>query len=430
MKPKPDEDLPLLAGKKAVTANLESREAPARLEFKPLASVEGWRVEKFAELATCFGLLPPFDTAMRDFMECGRANPQPFTFVRQLYGICPLMPPTDARLEDLEAHSRAELCALHGIEAKQLDAELDVMRGIWNRTRAVHGDEKPAAAAEPEPPRDELRYGHEVLAEFGFDEEMFEVVYVDGVGKDRRERKRGARENRIERDWFAKRVTEWRKMLSETMGGGLAREALMNELYLRRLTVDMGRLMPNSAQFERLAETKRHIEEAYERQLTQLEEKFPEMAVAGKVNFRGCTSDWIRGYREYRARGDRRLIDRVCTAAEMAVDLRQSVQAPEARHRFGLKVAIIEAIHGIYDPEFRPQFRHSDLKKLDELGRRVIDEVRQRQNEPLVDLENGVAPGEGDDYPDLPDMAACERCEKDTPHVDDKCNLCGHERPI
>jgi hypothetical protein len=95
----------------------------------------------------------------------------------------------------------------------------------------------------------------------------------------------------------------------------------------------------------------------------------------------------------------------------------------QPRYRFSLNVAIVEAIHGLHDPDFRTQFKPGVLKMLDEGLRSGIEAVREAQREPVVDLERGVLPGEGDDFEDFND-AVCTKCGKRISSSLEKCPHC------
>jgi hypothetical protein len=380
------------------------------LVYTPLAETEKWQVEKVQLFVAEFGFdakaLP--DQAMH-FHEVGMQHTRGWLICRRLFGIGPVIPPADAHPDDLQPKSRAEICAALGLQPDELQAELDAMRGLWrnyleSQVRASKADSPLTPALSPlrgegDSREPDLKFGDELLREFGFEEGMFEVIIYNPVTKQEEPRKQEV--NRVERDWFCKRLKDWEKMLREPMASTLAREALLNDLYLRRFEMEMTRLGQSSPKWKQLYDLKKQIETIYQEQLTKLEEAFPEMQIAGKQSFRGVISDLNKMHRDYYGRGDRRLMDKVNTAAEIEVLLRQSVQRPEPQYRFGLNIAIVEAMHGLYDPNWRPQFKHSTLKKLDAGFKEAVMRMREALAEPLVDLEKGVLPGEGDDYPDL-----------------------------
>jgi hypothetical protein len=375
-------------------------EMPAHLEYRELERDEIWRVEKFELLAAEFGFAKAaperLKSLMRDFHASAATYERGWLLTRRLFGVMPALPPAGATPDDLRAHLRGEVGAEFGIDAEQLQAELDAVRAIWDaeEKRGVVFEKTTSA-----PPSELLEFTDEdALKEFGFSDRMFETTIrmPDGT-----EDKRPAAENRIEREWFAKRVRESAKMLRQPFASSMVREALMNELYLSRLRTEMGALSPTSTRFEGLQRMKSKFEESLAGQMETLQEMFPEIGVRGQVSFSGALADLFTGYREFKARKDMQLLDRVRTAGEIEVELRQSVQDPQVRYRLGLNVAIVEAIHALYDPNFRTQFNPATLKKLDAGFREAAERVRAASDEKLVDLEKGTMPGEGEEYPDL-----------------------------
>jgi hypothetical protein len=397
-KPNNEPDLLSKAGIAGETPTMarETRALPAIVEYTPLASKERWRVEKFELFAAEFGIDAPYDRNLTRFHEMISIYSRQWLIARRLFGIGPVLPPEDAQPADYEPLGRDGVCALLGLEPEHLQAELNAILAIWRQGESAVDVESSA----PEKPNDKLRFEDDALREFGFPDSLFVVKYWNEARKE--EVARPQEENRQEKLWFAGQVKgEWGKMLSEPMAGTIARKALMNMLYLRRMEFSMASLSPESPKFDKLQKTKDELEDRYQQQLIELQNMFPEMAIAGRVSFRAVISELVIGYREYKARKDTRLLDKIRTAAEMEVELRQSLQAPEARYRFGQTIYLIEAMHNLSDPDYRTQLRPTTLKKLDAAYREAVDRVRQVDNEPLPDLERGVMPGEGDEYPEL-----------------------------
>jgi hypothetical protein len=227
----------------------------------------------------------------------------------------------------------------------------------------------------------------EILPRYGFEPAIFELP------------SRGQEETEREKQWFAQRVGEWRRMLVEPMASTLAKQALLNELHLRRVEFQLCRLTPGGKEFRELEKTKREIEETYQGQLAMLDEVFPwKSSIGGKMSFRGCLSDLVRAVREYRASGSTELVDQIRTVSEVEVELRQSVQTPEPRYRWGLNMAILESQQWVFDPRFQSQLRPQTLAKLDLIWREAVERARQALGEDLVDLEKD---GEEGEYADL-----------------------------
>lgn len=362
---------------------------PVFLEYTPLPG-EQWRVERFDLLAAEFLLDAPWDEQMALIHGLACVHTRRWLIVRRLFGIGPLISTTE---EDLSILSREQVCQSLSIVPKELQAELDALRAQWQSLRASNQREQkpPQEDAKAEVPAGEFKFGHEILEKHGFPEMMFTEF----------DSKRSPEQNRLERDWFAKRASEWDRMLSEPMAESIAREALLNELYLRRLQMEMTVLSPSSKRWQELLAAKNDIEVRREAQLEKLQGMFPESSLAGKISFRAVISELNQAHREYYANGDRGLMDRMFTNAEIEVLLRQSVQQQQPQYRFGLTVAVVQAMNNLYDPNYRSRIKLGVFKKLDAGFRHAVNLAREELNEPLVNLEEGVEPGEGEDFPDL-----------------------------
>ncbi len=377
---------------------------PSMLEYTPMAMTERWQVEKFDLLVTEFSFFPGrqgWERVMASFQESVQGYQRGWRLCCQLFGIGPVVPRPDTNPDDIGAHSRAKVCEMHGLEPKDLQAELDAVRTLW----AKQTREAPVPEVESNPSsvashqnKGELQFGNELLREFGFAETMFTITIVDPVTSE--ERPRQIELNRAERDWFCNRLKEWEKMLREPMAQSLTRETLLNELFLRRIGQEMGPLSPSSGKWQKLSANKASIEAAHAAQVEKLQVMFPEMETSGRVTFRGVLTDVFKAHQDYYARGDRRLADRIFTATEIEVLLRPTVQRGP-QYRIGLNMAILEAMHNLHDPDFRPQFKPPILKMLEAGFRGAVEAMREKLDVRVVDLEKGVEPGEGDDFEDL-----------------------------
>ena len=390
---------------------------PAMLEFRPLGHAELWRVEKFEDLAVEFNLIgeSPEDCRARliTFANFAERHARLWLLVRRLYGVAPLIPGLGVTLDDLRVWSRAELEAA-GWEIK---ADLEGLRIFWtgydtqDRRKAEASLAAPPTSAGPAPaapPAEGLPLDDQVLEYHHFSERLFRLTVFDPVGADGKgcDAPRSDRENRVERDWFVSRVSAWTRMLSDAMGGPIARTALLNDLYLRRLETEIAVATPKA----RLAlyDQKSTLAKEYDHAIQRLQEMFPEMAVAGRVSFRALLSDVVVAWRDYRAHGSWQLVDKIVTSAEMEWLITASQQV-EPRYRLGQQTAILEAINGLTNPDFRSQFKPKILAGLDRMAKASLSAARELLDEPLVDLEDGVLPGEGSDFEDFAD-AECPHC--------------------
>ncbi len=390
--------------------------APALLEYQPGTERGRWRAERFDLLAAeCFtsgniritaSTDPTHDevwsSAMSLFHDLLRSHPRQWTILRRLYGIMPIVfSPENPR--DLHAWDRAELCVEMGIDEEQLRAELGAVRTVWagsqlqvESCRLQVGGSAQANTNEPapepstfnlQPATNNLPFGDDVLAEFDFSEDIFEAQIYDAATKSYRPRE--AKFNRLERDWFCKRVSAWRVMLTEHMTSRLANAALINELQLRRLSHEIAKHLPGSPGRTAMLKEQQDIEIIYQAQLKQLDEIFPYISkIGGKFGFRECISEVIDAYHAYYADGSKVLVDKIFTADEIEIQLLMSEQMPVPMYRAGLNVYLVEAQRGIHDPNWESQFKKGTLRKIDHGFQEAIMKLRQEDGEALVDLEN------------------------------------------
>jgi hypothetical protein len=383
-------------------------EIPVLLEYQPGSSTGAWRVERFDALAAEFNFADPLHPVpqhaesladrMRWFHDLISMYARQWLIVRRLFGVAPVIPSAASVPDDLRVWSRAELCENLGLANDELQAELDAVRAVWDGQRRQDAEPETAPSDLPAA-RTELDFGDNVLAEFDFSEDIFEAEEWDRAANENKGgyKTRKQDSNRSERAWFLKRVKEWRKILSEPMASALARNALLNELHLRRLNFDMARFSPSTPRFKELSGAKQALEETYQSQLQQLDEICPwSAAVGGKLSFRGVVSEMVDAWFAWKANGQRALIDRIYTAAEIEIMIRASAQMPEPRYRLGQNLFIIEAMHGLHDPNYASQLKPRTLKLMDETFKRTITTIREERGEALVDLEK-----DGDEFPPL-----------------------------
>jgi len=223
------------------------------------------------------------------------------------------------------------------------------------------------------------------------------------------EKARSPDETRTERDWFCQQVKHWERMLENPRAASTARSALRNMLYLERYANEMGVLNPQSREFAKLEEMGRKTQDAYRKQVEELAEIFPELGGGGTVTARAMWSDANLAHRDFYGHKDRRRWDNFWTIFETEFLLRTSVQMPAARFRLDLNLALAEQKRGMYDPEFRSLFKHRTLKLLQAGFMGAVEAAQKDLQEPVVDLEKGVYPGEGDDFEDFLD-ADCPLC--------------------
>lgn len=385
-------------------------QVPAVLEYMPLNAREVWRVADFKAFVTEFDFAPwavkhgGWEQAMMLFHEAASTGySRGWMLTRRLFGITTLILPTDAPLEESKIFTRPELCAFQNLSKDELTAELQAVRTLTRREEQA--TPAPEVKAIPAAPQAELELDDALLRRHGFEESMFKVrIYRPAKKGEEPEADRPKEENDREREWFVRRVREWNKMLTEPFAHSTARDALLTDLYLHRLAIEMAPLSINSPRFDNLMAKKKELEGSYRVLRETLQEWFPTMNIAGRDAQSVSFSDIHKGWREYYATGDTKLFDRVRTVAEIELDSFQSVQNPEPAYRFGQTVYIIEAMHNLAKREWRSKLTPRLLRALDVGYHEGVDRARKEQGKPLVDMSKGVMRGEGGPNGDFPEL--------------------------
>ena len=191
------------------------------VEYQPENCAEPWRVERFADLAVEFDLT---DADLIAFHRIASLQTRPWLFVRQRFGIMPSLAPMDADPDEWRVFSVAEICARHGLETKQLRAEFDSLRGIWEQSRSGRADQQVSPKADQQVSPTTLFSDDEILLRHGFTDEFFS------------DEKRTTETRRVERARLAARLREFeeKRYLEEGVGRPLALNLLTTEFHLRR----------------------------------------------------------------------------------------------------------------------------------------------------------------------------------------------------
>ena len=269
----------------ASPAPVPAGDAPGMVDFKNEFN-KAWRVEKFADLAAEFhlrpmGQPPTWSETAAQFYLFAREYSRQWLVVRRLFGVGPVIPDRNTPVEELRIWTRQELVT----EGYEVAAELDSLRALlldhWRRLETAEQPEKASTALETVP-KGELPLDDKVLEQFQFSDRLFRIMVWDPV--DKVDRPRPEAENRAEREWFIQRVKQWGKMLGNPLAGPIARDAVMNDLYLRRLEGEIATSLPRDR--DRLLEQKDTLSANYQKQVAKLQEMFPEMAVAAEIDGR------------------------------------------------------------------------------------------------------------------------------------------------
>lgn len=339
---------------------------------------QAWRCSRY-DLATAeMGC----ELNLAEFHAAVEGDARRWLIARRLFGMGPLLPPQGTDPDDLRVWSREELAATLALTAGQLRQELDAIRGLATRAKS---DEVRAEKIELLREIEELTFKETVfLAKHGFEESTFLLTGREAV------------ENRTERDWFGARVEQWDKLLEHPVAGALARQALLNELQLRRADAAIAKLPFGGKEYSGYLKIKMSIEETYQHQLEQLDELAPWAgAIRGHMAFRGMASDLIQAIANSK-RGDEALVDGIFTTVELQILTRRSLQAPEPQYRAGLVVYLNAAKAGLWNPDWRSQFTNGQLKKLDTAWAAAAAAAGDLAGERLVDLEADGPAGEYD----------------------------------
>ena len=375
------------------------------LEFR---GVDGrdWRVERWEELRV--ELLGGVGVESREegaqvmgVLHAALAAPsnrRVWMMVRRLFGVMPVALSLADDPDEWSVWSGYELCERLGLSAEQFQEELRAIRGGVRRLLGVREDGAGAEAAARRPagreaggPQVGIETDEEVLRKHGYTGSMFEAmepVRVAEEGKERWEhRARRKEENLAEQRWFVGRLREMEKLFAKPMTAQLARNALLHELRMRRASVEMFRYGSGSVEYKRAVEEHDRAEDQYRSVLEQIDEVAPWFNVSGRdVSLTSSVGDIVKGVQEWNARGDKRLVDAIFTAAEVQVMLRTSKQFPEPRYRAGWVTFVNDARAGLWDPIWRSQLKQRDLKKLDEGFKAGVMAVMDEEGEEPIDL--------------------------------------------
>jgi hypothetical protein len=325
----------------SVTPELPAQ-VPALVEYD--CAGEMWRCNRFDLLAVEIPMRPEH---LPLFHSVAVSKGRAWLIVRRLFGLQPVVPAANTELDDLRLWGREELRAALDLTRSQLQEELTAIRGTWQAITKTLPEPEPKAA--PKEHREEFQFADdELLARHGF-----------SIRFERME----------EKAWFAGRVKDFEKVLNEKFAAGLARNALMSELRIHQLDDILNNPDKNKTGNEAWRSNlklRQELDENYQDQIKQIKELCPWAgAIAGKFTFQGVLSDITQAIQLYASRNETRLIDGIFTATEIQVECRRSTQAPEPRYRAGLVLYLNAARAGLWDPNWKPAFENSALKRID-----------------------------------------------------------------
>jgi hypothetical protein len=392
-----------------------------RIEYSPEPGKPLWKVELFGPLSEEFNIS---ECQMPAFHTIAARHPKSWRVLRMLYGINPVLVPTDTDADYLKIWSRADVCARLKIAMDEVQTSLDVLLAAWSKAKKTLESFPPVA--EPPPPVKPKKptstpvskppspkaptlpaakavvpvaplvpsllppmspEERETLDKYGFTQSIFEV---DG---------REVSEAVAERTWFTQRLVEIQQLMDEPAVNSLARGSLMNELYLRRLDTKLATLGIDEKQFKTISETKERVAKEYREAWEQIKGIVPwANQVAHKHQFVGVFSDILEGYLRFKSDPKNNPLDGVFTALELQILMRESQQA-EVRYRPGQVAAILESFQGLTDPNWQRTLPNGLLKQMDVGFREAARRVREETGIEVADLESDD-PAKGE-YPPL-----------------------------
>lgn len=402
------------------------------LEYTPPGSTDVWKIEKFEWLANEF-------VVRRDQLALFHATAcrfeKPWRIVRMLYGINPVVMPIDCDADYMKVLSRFEIAVKLGLDADLLEDQLDIILQVW-RTATRYDEPKeipaeepkqaatptaPVPVAKPQPPpqpkaakpkavtrkiKEATSGGAEVITKIAPIQlpELENAAHAEllqryGFADDTfGDSERDIQLAEAERQWFILRLIDLQKLFDEPAVATLARQALLSEVFMRRLDAKMCLEEVESAKFAHLQEIKNGIESQYAKTWDKITGIVPwATQVGNKIGFAGVLSDIVLGVREFMARVDNKIIDGIRTALEIQVEMRSSVQH-EIRYRPGQTAALVEAKANLWDPDFERSIPDHICRMLDEGMREGAKRVREEAGIDLPDLEDDGPKGE---YPPL-----------------------------
>lgn len=352
---------------------------------------EPWRCSRLDLLAAELEELLP--AQLPEFHAVACRSPRTWLIVRRLFGMRPVLPPPDSSPDDLRVWSRKEICAALGVTNAQLNKELTGVRAAW-RVRLEKAPALQAAAAPappavaPETPPGELQLVDvaKELAKLGFPKSIFEQA---GIAED---------EIRAEMEWFYGRCVEWQKLLSHPMGGQLSSQALVVELHMRRLTAALGRFKVGDSDYHETLASLDKLRTQHGAMLKRIDEFDPWMAKERQQQGLVHTMTGIvEGFQRHYADPANVPVDGVFSGLELQVLVRTNNHSP-VRYRAGLSLYLNMARERLFDPQFRDEVGPKTWRKLDAVGRAVIEAVMKETAEPVIEVE-GNKPE--DEYPPL-----------------------------
>lgn len=326
-----------------------------------------------------------------------------WTVARMFFGIEPVIQDEKADI-DLYGSSLSidEIAEKRGCDAEEVKMELQAIGAAWKVFQRTIPVEAPAPVAavinDFTPPAEQTSLQltdapltavqTDVLKFRGFSPKDFEMD----------DKRRTDEQSNQELQALYGRIVELKKVFDEPMAKEVGRQALINEIFLRRIDQQLLRLATDSPKFAVLRETKQEVETTLLKQWAEVEKICPFIKGAiNKMTAIGAFSDLARGYQEWTKDKTKQIIDGMFTAYEIQAEMWESEQLPP-HYRPGWVAAIVEARAGLFDPNFRRSISNSKCKILDMAFQAAAKAYNERFNVKLPDL---LRDGEQGEYPDI-----------------------------
>ena len=291
--------------------------------------------------------------------------------VRRLFGVRPAIVPVDVDAARLHPQSEATVAAIYKTNMEGIAEQMSVLELAW--AQLLHSKDEPQVAF-VEPAKtlsDAVQAGpaaQTISSDLPpeFTEEQLKLISLGTFSTGIFDYPCIAHDKKGEIEWFCERIKEVRKVFEEPMARSLARQALLNELQLRRIADRLATLDPASKEYHALQGSKEDMERTYQAQWAQVEEMCPYALSSGnrKASVNNL-ADLIELYLQFKRNPENMPRDGVFTDDEIQVLFRQSQQDPEVKYRFGWVLSVLEAKRGIGDPNWKRQMSERMCKMFD-----------------------------------------------------------------
>jgi hypothetical protein len=359
------------------------------VEYVPLSEKPSgpWRIERYTDFMRFFGIgedtLPKF----HHWADTNRDGATGWAFTKLFYGVRPMFPDANTDAKYLRVWPLDEIAEEYMVETEAIEKSMELLRSFWNQERASYSSEKAkdeerlaAILEEPEkvdevqpeiplgPPPDPSK-ALETCSRFGF---MKEIFQLEGRSKEAQE---------AEIAWLAGRLVELERVFKEPMAAGLARQALLNEMHMRRADEKLATTPVESRRFWELQDTKLKLESIYQKQMDRVSELVPSYKSAThKAQVQGLFSEIYSGYIDFIKNGNNDVLDGIFNSYEIQVLNRTSQEHVEAgiysRYSPAWVAAVNDSKRGLWDPKWKPKLDKNLLKKMqagwDEVMARIV----------------------------------------------------------